>query len=323
MGIADWLRRGHPEGDPEEDVRRDRPVPVVGPNLLYHYTTTDGLLGIVQEQTLWATDAEFLNDAQELQFGREELRESLLKAADELDPFAAGGAVSAEASRATVMRSAADHLDIGKGPFAGKQHHAAYVACFCESGDLLSQWRGYGSSGGISLGFKTAYLPALYRQEIWEVERDDEPPESERHSLEAVRLVKVKYGTDAIAPLVKQVVQDVAPFPTGHPGVSGFFRAKSVVIPALATIKHESFLEEREWRVIAMGSVGEGVVHFRSSALGPTPFVHLRFPAKALAEIVVGPGRESDLRRDGIERLLAEQRIEGVSVRLSAAPFRG
>lgn len=321
MRITDWLRRSR-TGNPQEEIRLELPVPVAGPNVLYHYTTVSGLLGIIQELVLWATDAEFLNDAQELQFGREELRAGLLTAADALYP-GAGGAISAEASRATVMRSAADHLDIGGGPYAGKQHHAAYVACFCESGDLLSQWRGYGSPGGIALGFKTAYLPALHRQEVWEIERRDDPPEPERHRLEVARLVKVRYGAAAIAPLVKRVVADVAPHPTGHPGVTGFFKAKSVVIPALATIKHDSFVEEKEWRLIAMGSVGEGVVHFRSGALGPTPYVRLSFPAAALAEIVVGPGRDPHLRKQGIERLLAERRIEGVPVRLSAVPFRG
>src|SRR4051794_188276 len=56
------------------------------PEILYHYTTAAGLIGIVQSQTLWATNAEFLNDAQELLCGRPQVRDALLKQADELSP---------------------------------------------------------------------------------------------------------------------------------------------------------------------------------------------------------------------------------------------
>ena len=35
-------------------------------NPLYHYTSLEGLRGIVDSRTLWATDIRYLNDAQEL-----------------------------------------------------------------------------------------------------------------------------------------------------------------------------------------------------------------------------------------------------------------
>jgi hypothetical protein len=41
--------------------------------LLDHYTSTSGLLGVVTTKTLWATDASFLNDAPEMRFGREQV----------------------------------------------------------------------------------------------------------------------------------------------------------------------------------------------------------------------------------------------------------
>jgi hypothetical protein len=68
-------------------------------------------MGIVQSQALWATNAEFLNDAQELQFGRGRALDALLKQADELSPDS--GAFDANTSRATVMRGAAHHLGRG------------------------------------------------------------------------------------------------------------------------------------------------------------------------------------------------------------------
>src|SRR5262249_36099575 len=89
-----------------------------------------------------------MNDAQELRFGRPELRAALVERADRLCPPGSedGGP---DCSKATLLRSAAEHLDQPGEIFASRQWHAVYVACFCESEDLLSQWRGGGGSGGL------------------------------------------------------------------------------------------------------------------------------------------------------------------------------
>ena len=39
------------------------------PGLLYHYTTSEGLVGIVSTHSLWATEAAFLNDFSEFSYG--------------------------------------------------------------------------------------------------------------------------------------------------------------------------------------------------------------------------------------------------------------
>src|SRR5205085_11962410 len=42
-----------------------------------------------------------------------------------------------------------------------------YLACFCENGDLLSQWRGYGSvGGGYAAGFVAEHLGLVQYQNI-------------------------------------------------------------------------------------------------------------------------------------------------------------
>jgi hypothetical protein len=271
------------------------------PDVLYHYTTTEGLLGIVQSRTLWATNAEFLNDAQELRFGRREIYQALMAEADRLSP---AGRESGDAlgSRATVMRSAAAQLDV-RG-----QYHVVYVACFCEEGDLLSQWRAYGSAGGYAVGFRVADL------------RSAEPAEAGRSGgvvASPVNLVQVRYGDDAREDAVAQVLRTIAPDPVGHPGTQGYVRAQTIVLPALAGIKHPAFREEREWRLVLVTDQHEP--SFRSGALGVAPYISLRYPTVAAADVVVGPGREQRLREQGVKLLVGEN----VSVRSSAAPFRG
>jgi hypothetical protein len=41
-----------------------------------------------------------------------------------------------------------------------------FVVSFCPDGDLLSQWRGYGQSGGYAIGFDANILKGLTTKDI-------------------------------------------------------------------------------------------------------------------------------------------------------------
>lgn len=293
--------------------------------MLYHYTTAVGLKGIVEDGAIRASDAEFLNDAMELQLGRDELYGSLMTEAERIAPEAdlslRGGA---EHSRATVMRSAASHLRPG-GMFLSKQAHSAYVACFCEVGDLLSQWRGYAEGAGYAIGFRQSALQAIdpTPTTMRVIGQDGEIAEYVDGPPLATRLVQVRYEPDAIATVVQQVVGTIAPHPVGHPGATGWAQAQRVLLPTLASLKNAAFQEEREWRLITVGSEGLETTQFRVGALGLVPYIPLQLPPDSIAEIVIGPGANADLRKHGVIRFLSTKRVGNVSVRQSTAPYRG
>jgi hypothetical protein len=81
---------------------------MVPPELVYHYTDAAGLLGIISSGTLWATDIEFLNDAQELTYARATVLDELRARADEIAPPDTG---SEDGLRADVLRSIAGELE--------------------------------------------------------------------------------------------------------------------------------------------------------------------------------------------------------------------
>lgn len=282
--------------------------------LLYHYTTAEGLLGIVGSNTLLATDAEFLNDAQEMQFGRATVHEALLARAAALDPRPNPMLDTSEASRAMVIRSAADHLVSPVGGATEPKWYAVYVACFCEDGDLLSQWRGYGKGGGYALGFDAEVLSSATL--------GDGLPSHYGPSL-----IKVRYGVDQVDRVATEVLAVVGQTATGHPGVHGFFEAGQHVLPALASVKDPAFREEQEWRIV-VSSERTGV-RFRQTPVSIAPYVVLQLPTDALRAVIVGPGPHADLRRDAVERLVTGRRFEflvelpEVEVSESSAPFRG
>jgi hypothetical protein len=190
----------------------------------------------------------------------------------------------------------------------------------------LSQWRGYGRSGGYAIGFRSESLPipAPTLAEVPFIRPDgvvtrvldpSQPPQSS--------LIQVRYGESAITPMIDQVLKQMAQRPSGHPGTAGWTEAVSLAVPALASIKHEAFAEEREWRLL-MAQVGTRPTGFRVTALGLVPYIELPLNLReALHEIVVGPGSHSDVRTLGIARLLQHLSLNGVSIRSSSAPYRG
>jgi len=262
----------------------------VGPGVLYHYTDAAGVLGIVQRRELWASNAAFLNDSTELIYVRGVLREVL-------EEFEAGDEHSRAVARYghVMLRGLSEWL------------YDVYVACFCENGDLLSQWRGYPrAGGGYSLGFDTRLLTEgnnACRRVVYD---PDEQRDIIRRLLTTIREVRAEFS-------------DV-----GETIFESFeFRIASHAFHGLAEcsfcFKHPAFQEEREWRRVALchttggdGSDGGPVVLMRATPTGLLPYIATKLAdgeggaeQRVLSDVVIGPGRHPDLAATAAERLLS------------------
>ena len=132
---------------------------------LFHYTSADGLIGILQSGEIWGTAYYCSNDASELAAGKGILTREFLRATHKMvvdnDPL-----VQTFSNRGVDIREYADKFEqliIAK-TFSVL---CAYITCFCKPTDaedfrhgLLSQWRGYGAGGGYALQFSRKKLLA-------------------------------------------------------------------------------------------------------------------------------------------------------------------
>src|SRR5580698_8671217 len=98
------------------------------PSILYHYTTTEGLLGIIESKELWATNILFLNDTSELVDAFKLFASEL-----EANPIKLG---ERKGWLQTMILPSLETAEVDH-----------FVVSFCENGDLLSQWRAYGAKG--------------------------------------------------------------------------------------------------------------------------------------------------------------------------------
>lgn len=268
------------------------------PSRLFHYTTALGLLGIVQHSVLWATDARFLNDAEELEHAYELF-------ADELPNIASPAEDPAHflhEHRADFARIFDQYKDL-VGRELSARKFPVYVACFCESPDLLSQWRAYGAEHAYAIEFDRELLEKAI-QNIAGYDRGK-------------RLSQIVYGRAAATSLLASAVRDIqADTNLGHLGVHAHYMALNLTA-TIAAIKHPGFSEEREWRaIVALEREEPAQVRFRASPHAILPYIEIPFGLEAIVGVRIGPGRHAELRRQGLQRLL---RAVGSAAQVSAS----
>ena len=233
------------------------------PRLLYHYTSAEGLLGMLEGRQLWATNVRFMNDTTELGYGINLVREVLQEPATRRARRTARTRTAGKHGRSDILSLLAD-TEVNTKHFA---------VCFCENGDLLSQWRGYGALGsGFAIGLESRKLGRFAAPFL---------PES-RMGPESLGVIlrKVIYDPRVQKPLVRKWIAcvDSATDPEGA------FPAFRMLYECLVCFKDPGFQEEREWRLIQQGRVGGNDIckeSFRASAGRIVSYLPLTFPLLA------------------------------------------
>jgi hypothetical protein len=271
--------------------------------LRYHYTDTNGLLGIITTNRIWATDIRFLNDPSEGQY----LPQTLLKTMrDWLNPLNSDHLAVVERIELELQRK--------------EDPSNTLSVSFCKNGDLLSQWRGYGSFGaGYAIGFRFGMgVPhpqiALYHDVFY----GDFP----YHEV-AADLVDI-YATAASK--------------HGNHGIDLCSEAASVIKTIAYSCKHPSYSEEQESRMIAAYQKDskpsfhhEVPIQFRPGGSNVIPYAPMALnlmrsggaaPLLPIERIVVGPGVDFERNRLSVSQLLEEHDYKDVEVVRSELPFR-
>jgi hypothetical protein len=107
-------------------------------NLVWHYTSPEGLSGILEHHVLWATSGAFMNDFHELRTGSRRLYRYFEKVSPSLEPEVAAAMEDAIRNHAVDAQS-------------------AYIVSASRDPDSLTLWRNYGKhsisySIGLDLG---------------------------------------------------------------------------------------------------------------------------------------------------------------------------
>ena len=193
------------------------------PELLFHYTTPAGLLGIARSRELWASNVMCLNDHKEVEHAADYAK------------WAIGNLVQGS-GYSGPERNLLEKMSESAATAARRY----YIASFSAERDMLSQWRGYSpSGGGYSLGISSAHLRSIAHVQSFFL-----APCIYEH--------RIKY--QIASEIAHSYVEDYRS-PTSETDESKVKRIAWEFGQHLARygsmLKHHAFHEEREWRLIS------------------------------------------------------------------------
>lgn len=321
---------GHTSPPYSEDSRDDA---------LLHYTSADGLIGILQNKEIWSTAYYCTNDESELAAGKGILTPVFMRATHKMvqdnDPlvrnFSARGVEILEYARGFEQRIIG-HIF---------HHLCAYITCFCKpTGEedfkhgLLSQWRAYGVDGGYALQFSRKKLKAA-------VEKANKAPgasydlQDVHYSDENPLKAKVLNHTDSFLRAYKAYLEEVG-------DLNELLRKRSISSPVAGLLdgpldslfdylihtKNQHFGEERECRLSLLEAVSPKVTGLptnyfeRGGLIVPykkTP--RATFPILDCIEwIIIGPNLRMGARFKSVSQMVQRAGI-AIKVRPSHIPF--
>lgn len=285
------------------------------PEILWHYTSASGLLGILSEGIIHATGLSYLNDTSEGKYLRH------------------------------LMREPIQHLT-SQNDFPGidKMFEDAYrrfgIACFCPDGDLLSQWRGYSVGGGFSIGFRSQTLLQFWEQGSPQGFLRPVEYSSSKSFLRAVVDARevAKYYHQVFPGGIDSLREDKngnrviyeSEFEAMKDDFKSLLRTIEYISLNGALHKDEHFSEEKEWRLLTfMNSSTPGGEVKPSVSVGryglkvykPVAF-QTSFKNSPICEIRTGPGLDAESQSRAVEVLLDNLGYEEVKISSSRVPLR-
>ncbi|RYB93996.1 hypothetical protein EUA93_06295 [Nocardioides oleivorans] len=297
--------------------------------LVWHYTNATGLIAILSSHTLWATSAQFLNDAGEVALAVELLQAELTRRAADGDDF---------------FRDAAALIEQG-----GRDHEISpslfFVLSAAGGWDLLAMWRNYGGTRGGQESYAIGLHPDSPLAVL--AASADTGEVGVRHRAWA----PVRYSAEDQAALVDAVFDDLPDEVARAIDLASTGATRAEVMTdaadllddmeqALLLIKHEGFTDERETRHSTVlyrgphdGALPTGLVRYRATPYGLAPYLCLtggdgapvrtdasRLPIRAVA---MSPSPHGTAAVGSLLDLMAEHGYGDVPVVRSRIPFRG
>jgi len=283
------------------------------PPILYHYTSMQGLLSIVETGRIRATHIRYLNDWSEA----ETMWTFVLKRLQERRDSVKSPEESAYLS---------EILDLAH----TRRLPNEFVASFSEEGDDLSQWRSYcHGEAGFSIGFDSAALQSYWISD----------PAGGNSSFVGGQFFKIRYLTENDLSEIDLSIDDTLQLGAQAHGLMGFhgpLSREQVVLAWFAVIapayKNSAYRDEKEWRMVLHKShkpmPGQ---RFRAGKSTVIPYVEVELGRVSdqklsdqymIRKVLVGPTPNPDLSVEALQSLFLSKGHQEVLVEKSTIPYR-
>jgi len=271
------------------------------PDKLYHYTSTEAFRCIVEYKKLWATDAFYMNDNQEI-----------LHALELCQIVCQSIAKDTSGREHQFIEKLFKELHFQK---ANQAH--IFTISFSECRDQLSQWRAYTRNGGYALSFKGSALSYIAHSQGYII---------------AKCIYEEAQKTELINEFIQQKIRDSVIEP--NIDLMAIMAANEFLTIA-AMLKHQGFSEEQEWRLISTTCRDDpSQIKYRSVARYLIPYLEVSVSPDSIPqidgirkfigidEVLVGPAPEPELSWRSCMQLLVDRGIYFEQITPSGTPYR-
>jgi hypothetical protein len=270
--------------------------------LLYHYTSVESFVSIINRSELWASHIRYLNDTSEQRLMLDHARariQARLDADDDSDH---------------------DRLLLFQSLVSSPPEVDLYVLSFSkDGGDRLTQWRGYGGSAGVAIGFDSVELQKRCSAFTNANSRNRQYPMGFA-ILNPVHYIEPS-GDERPNKIIDIFLDnpDVTVHESRFTNEEAFARRVSL---SSSSLKHKAFYDEREWR-IAIFDLPEGAVRFRTRKSMMIPYIPFELGRgeqewPLIPRVIVGPSPHQAETIAAIKKMLDDR----VVVVGSSIPYR-
>lgn len=274
---------------------------------LYHYTSQNGFLGIVDTKSLWATNLYYMNDATEM-------KHAVAVASRAIDALTANAQDGPSPPLGQWFKQ----------NLANLEEFPIFSCSFSEERDLLSQWRGYTGDCGFSLCFDPLKLQEIaafneFRMVKCIYDEADQFAIADESVRKCFQLYETLYGktspSEAAEGAIRQLITD---FYVWGP-----------------LLKHPSFKEENEWRLLSdVHSYKNSNIRFRAGKHSIIPYRVLKldidFSEKpscgrsqlGFYDILIGPTPVKELPWKAVMQLCEAKNIYFTQITPTGIPYR-
>lgn len=256
-------------------------IPNINNNNVYHYTTTEGLINIINSRKLWFTNMYFLNDPKEFILGLDNTISAMI-----------------ENDKNTENIPKEKIIEIKKDII---KKTCLYVLCLSKDNDNLSLWNYYTkniNNYGYNICFdfkrlieciiknkKNIGYNLLFGEVIYDIEEYISKIKK-INNHERCKLNYDIYQYDSINNSFNKFILNEIPF-----------------------LKHHSYSHEREIRII-LGSVNRPAnLLFRTYNGIIIPYIEIEFDLNAISGITISSGVKDNIAIEGVKYLLKSNNI--------------
>lgn len=264
---------------------------------LFHYTTVQGLFGIIESQCFWLTNMQYMNDLSESSHATKLIKEILTELSKNkkyTDDFS------------KYLKKANDiYLDNSKN----------YIACFTTNGDSLPMWNMYGKNCGVSIeidldaGYNFCNQGCLFRDMIYD---------------ESILHDHIEKIVDFYQETYRKLNEDKSN--NFHTINNTMNEILEKIILFSANVKNKYFSHEAETRLLLTVKDCDKIKYrvknnIIVSYIETSPHGLNKDKKLPIKSVIVGPGEEQDIVKSSIMDFLKSKGYN-IEVKSSAIPYR-